>query len=69
MPHKLDIGSDENIMPVPIYKKLFPRATKGQLAATKNDNIQLQMYNRKTVTQIGMCKVKLQYINEKINFM
>ena len=41
VPYKVDTGSDENIMPLHLYKRLFPRATKEQLATTKNKNIQL----------------------------
>ena len=28
IPYKVDMGSDDNIMPLHLYKKLFPRATK-----------------------------------------
>ena len=38
--YKVDTGSDGNIMPLHMYKRLFPMATKEQLAATKNKNIQ-----------------------------
>ena len=40
VPYKVDTGSDGNIMSLHIYKNLFPMATKDQLTATKNDNIQ-----------------------------
>ena len=33
--YKVDTGSDGNIMPLHLYKKLFPQATKEQLTATK----------------------------------
>ena len=39
MPYKVDTGSDGNIISLHLYKKMFPRATKEQLAATKNKNI------------------------------
>ena len=32
---KVDRGSDGNIMPLHIYKKIFPRVTNEQLVATK----------------------------------
>ena len=47
-----------------IYKKLFPRATKEQLAATRNKEIPIKMYNRKTITQLGICKVKIEQNNK-----
>ena len=40
VPYKVDTGSDGNIMPLHIYKKLFPRITSEQLAATK-----MRIYN------------------------
>ena len=36
VPHKIDMGSDGNIMPFNIFTKLFPSATADQLAATKD---------------------------------
>ena len=39
IPYKVDIGSDGNIVPLHIYKKLFPRATKELL---------LMRWNKKT---------------------
>ena len=39
VPHKVDTGSNGNIMPLYLYKKVFPRATKKQLLATQNTNI------------------------------
>ena len=38
IPYKVDTGSGGNIMPLHIYKKLFPKTTNEQLAATKNNN-------------------------------
>ena len=35
IPYKVDPGSDGNIMPLHIYKTLFPRITNVQLVATK----------------------------------
>ena len=44
--------------------KIFPRATKEQLVATRNNNIQLQTQNRTTITQLGIFKVKIVYNNK-----
>ena len=44
--YKVDTGSDGNIMPLHIYKKLFPRITSEQLEATKNKSVQLKTYNK-----------------------
>ena len=62
VPHKAATGSDGNIMPLHRYKKLFPRETKEQLAAT---NIKLKMYNHTTITQLGTCKVKMEHNNKQ----
>ena len=35
VPYKVDIGSNGNIMPLHMYKKLFLKITSGKLAATK----------------------------------
>ena len=51
VPYKGDMGSDGNIMPLYIYKKLFLRVTIEQLAATRDKYMKLKMYNQITVTQ------------------
>ena len=61
----MDTGSDGKIMPLHIYKRLFPRAIKEQLAATKNNNIQFKTYNRTTVTQFDICKVNIEHNNKQ----
>ena len=38
VPYKVDTGSNGNIMPLHIYKKLFPKITNEPLAATKTSN-------------------------------
>ena len=45
VPDKVDTGSDGNIIPLHLYKRLFPRA-KEQLAATINKHTQIKTYNR-----------------------
>ena len=61
--YKVDTDSDGNIMPLHLCKKLFPRTTIEQLAATKNKNIQVKTYNKMTITQLGRCKAKLENNN------
>ena len=50
-------------MPLHIYKKLFPIITTEQLAATKNESVQLKMYNKTTITQLGTVAVEIEYKN------
>ena len=42
VPYKVDTGSIGNIIPLHIYKKLFPKITNEQLAAARNENILLK---------------------------
>ena len=38
VPYKVDTGCDGNIMPLNIFKKLFPNTTEDRLAAAKKYN-------------------------------
>ena len=64
VPFKIDIGSEVNLMPLYIHKKLFPRATLDQFMATRDTNIKLKMYNQKTITQLSLCGVKIEHNNK-----
>ena len=46
VPYKVDTGIYGNIIPLHIYKKLFARKTNEQLAATKNESIQIKTYKK-----------------------
>ena len=48
--YKIDMGSNSNIMPLHIFKKLFPGVTNEQLVETINKGILLKTYNKITVT-------------------
>ena len=52
-------------MPFHIFKELYPRSTKEQLTATKNESIKLRMYNSTTITQLGRCTVRIEKNNDK----
>ena len=47
--YKIDTGSDNNLMPLSIYKILFP----------KNKGFILRTYNNTIIFQFGMCKVAI----------
>ena len=47
-----------------IYKEFFPRATVEQLVATKDTEIKLKTYKQITITQLGICTVKLDHNNK-----
>ena len=63
VPCKIDTGSNGYIMPLHMHKKLFPSITNEQLATTKNKNVLLKMYNKTTITQLGMCTVIVEHNN------
>ena len=45
-------------------KKIIPGATKNQLKTTGNKSIQLIIFNRTTMTQGEICKVKMECNNK-----
>ena len=49
--YKIDAGSDGNIMPWYIFKKLFPIVTEAELTKTIKNNIKLKTYKRTVITQ------------------
>ena len=59
--YKIDTGSDGNIMPWYLFKKLFPRVTKAELPKTIKNHIKLKMYNETVITQLGTCMVIINY--------
>ena len=63
--YKVDIGSNGNIMPLYVYKKLFPKVTNKQLDTNKNKNILLKTHNKTTITQLGTCTVEKEHKNNK----
>ena len=58
------MGNDGSIMPLYMYKKLFPRATIRQLVATRDTNTKLKMYKQTTIMQLGICRVKIEHNNK-----
>ena len=65
VPYEVDTGRDGNIMPLHIYKNLFPTVTNEQLVATNNESIKLKTYIKTTVTQLGTCTVEIEHENNK----
>ena len=65
IPYKIDTGSDRNVMPWYIFKKLFPRVNESQLAKTVKNHIKLKMYNKTFIAQLGTCAVIITYKNNR----
>ena len=51
--YKIDTGSEGNIMPLHIFKKLFKNMPEEQLKGSIKSNIKLKMYNGTYITQLG----------------
>ena len=64
-PYKIHTGSDGNIMPWYIFKKLFPRVTEAKLKKTITKDIKLKSYNKIVITQLGTCMVFIDYKDNK----
>ena len=62
--YKIDTGSERNIMPWYIFKKLFPRVTESQLIKTVRNHIKFKMYNKTVITKLRSCDIIISY---KIN--
>ena len=71
VPYKIDTGSDGNIMPWSIFKKLFPRVTEAKLEKIIKKHIKLKTYNKTVITQLGTCMVIIDYKDNKrsVNFL
>ena len=65
IPYKIDTGSDGNIMPWYIFKKLFPRVTEAELTKNIKNHIKLKIYNKTVINQLGMCVVIINYKDNK----
>ena len=55
-----DKGSDGNLMPIDIFKRLFPKAAVEQLAKHKDKRVTLHTYN-KSKMQLGVFSVTLKH--------
>ena len=64
VPYKVATDSDGNRIPLHLYKRLFPRATKEQFVESKDKNIQLKAYNRIQYLLLCMCTVKIEHNNK-----
>ena len=67
VPYKIDTGSNGNIMPAHVFRRLFPNVTNEQLAKTKNKHVLLKTYNKTTITQLGIGMVVKQHKNNNKN--
>ena len=65
MPYKIDMGSEGNIMPLYIFKKLFKNVTVEQLKKSIKSHIRLHTYYKTNIMQLGTCVVIIKFKNIK----
>ena len=65
IPYKIDTGSKGNIMPWPIFKKLFKKVTEDELKKTIKGHIKLRTYNKTIIMQLGTYSVMINFKNIK----
>ena len=66
MPYQIDTDSDGNIIPIHVFRILFPKAIKEQLVDTKNRIIALKTYNKTIIPQLGICNVMINNKNKQM---
>ena len=52
---KLDSGACGNLLPLRLYKELFPHVTKQEMLMSIDHRVQLLSYNKKEICQCGVC--------------
>ena len=57
--YKVDASSNDNLVPVNMFKLLFPRTKMTKLADCKNTNLILCAYNNLCFPQLGLFWVRI----------
>ena len=52
---KLDNGTCGNLLPLRLYKELFPHVTRQEMLRSIDHRVQLLAYNKKEIHQYGVC--------------
>ena len=52
---KLDSGVCRNLLPLKLYKELFPHVTRQEMLRSIDHRVQLLAYNKKEIRQYGVC--------------
>ena len=52
---KLDSGACGNLLPLRLYKELFPHVTRQEMLRSIDHRVQLLSYNKKEIDQYGVC--------------
>ena len=65
VPYKIDTGSEGNLMPLYIFKKLCGNKSVEQLKRSIKSNIKLKTYNGTHIEQVDTCMVTIKFKNLK----
>ena len=65
IPYKIDTGSEGNLMPLYIFKKLCGHWSMEQLKRSIENNIKLKTYNGMQIEQLVMCMAIIKFKNSK----
>ena len=52
---KVDSGASGNLLPLCLYRKIFPNVTQVELERSIDHRVQLLAYNKKVIKQLGVC--------------
>ena len=52
---KVDSGASGNLLPLCLYRKIFPNVTQTELERSIDHRVQLLAYNKKVIKQLGVC--------------
>lgn len=64
---KIDTGAQSNVMPLRVYKKLFPQlVSEGHIYGLTQTNIKLRAYGGTEIKQYGMCTLQCSH-RDKVN--
>ena len=52
---KVDSEASGNLLPLCLYRKMFPNVTQTELERSIDHRVQLLVYNKKVIKQLGVC--------------
>ena len=61
MTYKIDSGTDGNLIPIKIFKWLYPKAKIELLYTSKNNSVILRPYNSSNIEQLVICPILLKH--------
>ena len=61
---KLDSGTCGNLLPLRLYKELFPHVTRQEIRRSIDHRVQLLSYNKKVLHQYGVCYLHVKSQNQ-----